>query len=150
MSHEAYVRLVGVTFKNEDKKSRQDLLGAIYDDYWTEGEEDEVKLCLRREPKNPYDPNAIGVYCTAPSEAEGRLGFIPADQCGFIGTAIKQHRVMSVRFSEMGCAGRNANVWARLVIKMRDEREGPDKEDEKRPEPLTVEDEDGRVYTLDN
>ena len=78
------VRLAGVTFKNEDGTRRQDLLGIIYDDYWTEDREDEIVVELRREPDNAYDPNAIAVHATEPEPARGQLGYVEAEEAARI------------------------------------------------------------------
>jgi len=138
------VKLAGVRFKNKGGKKRQDLLGLLYDEYWTEDLEDEIKLELRSEPENPVDPNAVAVWCTAPKDAVGKLGFIPGEQAEFVGDNMKKNRVRSVRFSDMGCAGRHALVYARLELRMLGGEESPEDQDEDN----TVEDEDGNVYDL--
>lgn len=89
------VSLVGITFKNDDGSSRQDLLGALYDNWWTEGKEKRVRLELRAEPLNPHDSNAIGVWCLGPEKSDpywdeikddrklritGKLGHVPRDK----------------------------------------------------------------------
>lgn len=56
-------KIVGVTRKNEDGTSRQELIAECY-----EGEE----LFLEREPDNEHDPNAISVW----NEYGEQLGYI--------------------------------------------------------------------------
>ncbi|AMQ19633.1 HIRAN domain-containing protein [Geobacillus sp. JS12] len=59
-------KIVGVTRKNEDGTSRQELIAECY-----EGEE----LFLEREPDNEHDPNAISVW----NEYGEQLGYINKD-----------------------------------------------------------------------
>ncbi|QIZ66660.1 HIRAN domain-containing protein [Geobacillus subterraneus] len=59
-------KIVGVTRKNEDGTSRQELIAECY-----EGEE----LFLEREPDNEHDPNAISVW----NEHWEQLGYINKD-----------------------------------------------------------------------
>ena len=148
-------KIVGVNFKNDETGvRRQDLLGFLYDDYWTECEEDEVKLELRAEPDNPYDKNAVAVYCVAPEgkpegdpedddydprDPRGRLGFISADENVRIGEALRKGKVRTVTLSSMTCM-RNAKVAAKVAIVIGVNR---------KKKPKEVVDSEGRVYTFD-
>jgi len=122
------IKIAGITHKNEDGQHRQDLLGTLYDDFWTEDEEEEIQLELRREPENEYDPNAVGVWCIAPKDAEGRLGFVPADQAEFVGEAIKANRLKRSVMSRMEVA-RGGGVWGRVKLTILDGHDSPDDED---------------------
>lgn len=137
---EMTVRVAGVTFKNEDGTPRQDLLGVLYDDYWTEGREDEIAVELCREPDNEVDPNAVGVHVVAPEVAAGRVGFVPADQAEYLSQALAARRVRRVELEHMG-TGAGARVYARLTVKVLDGNDSPDAG-------CTVEDDEGRVYDL--
>ena len=64
-----HTKLVGVTHRNPDGTERQDLIEELEDAFELAGE---IPLGLKREPKNPFDPNAIAVL-----DPEGRqLGFL--------------------------------------------------------------------------
>jgi len=54
MPYEFFSKVAGVTFKNDDGSDRQRLIVA----HCKPG----LALILRREPKNPYSENAIGVW----------------------------------------------------------------------------------------
>lgn len=138
---ELKVRISGVSFKNSRKVSRQDLLGTLYDDFWTEGLEDEIEVELRPEPDNPHDPDAVAVWVTAPEEAAGQVGYVPADQAAFVGEVLEDGRLTSVEVCELG-TGSGARVWGKLRLKVRG---GDDSPDAGTPQ---VEDAEGRVYDL--
>lgn len=137
------VKLAGVTFPNRDGSSRQEALGEIFDDYWTEDLEDEVKLELRPEPDNPYDPNAVAVFVVEPEQLAGQVGYVPAESAASIGTAIKEGRLRKVSLGEMGCS-RGNRVWAKVEIEMRSEKDSPEDFDESD----FFEDEDGATYRV--
>lgn len=144
--------IVGVTFKNEDKVKRQDLLGKIYDNYWDEDDEDEIAVELRREPDNPADPNAVGVWCVGPQEAAGRLGFIPGDAAPFVSQAILDKRLRGVRIVEMYTSGKSAKVGAKVRLKIAGDTDSPDEDlaDESTDQALhEIEDAEGRVYEFE-
>jgi len=68
-----YSKIAGVSMKNDDGSSRQEIIK----DFAHVGDQ----LILRREPKNKYDPNAIGVWLTVKSctgSADRQLGYIEA------------------------------------------------------------------------
>jgi hypothetical protein len=65
MSDSFYTKLAGVSKKNEDGRSRQDV---IEEDIY-EG----LELHLEREPDNAYDPNAIAVFA---SEYGDQVGYL--------------------------------------------------------------------------
>ena len=68
------LKVVGVTFKNDDGSSRADKIIEIA----TNGKEN-CKVELEREPKNQYDPNAIKVL------ADGKqIGYIGKDFSGIL------------------------------------------------------------------
>jgi len=139
------LKLAGVTFPNPDGTARQDILGVLYDEYWTEDLEQEIKLELRPEPDNKYDSNAVAVFCTAPEDAVGQIGYVPAEQAAMVGTAITEGRLRSAEFDEMGCA-RGNRIWARLHIEMRSEHDSPEDPFGDDAEFLT--DEDGTTYRV--
>lgn len=59
------LKVVGVTFKNDDGSSRKDLILAMTD---------QSPVMLEREPNNKYDPNAIKVLTDG-----GQIGYIGKD-----------------------------------------------------------------------
>lgn len=131
------VKLTGVTFKNQDGSSRQKVLGRIFDDLWDEDREDEIQIELRREPDNPYDSTAVGVWAVKPEGSAGKIGFVPGKDSARFDRALREGRVTGVEFEDMGASGRNAKIWANIAITL--------SEDEVAAEYL-IEDEDGRVY----
>lgn len=66
---EIYTKIAGVTHKNEEGRSIQRILKDLAD-----YDPDSLELTLEREPDNPYDENAIKVYC----EGE-HIGYIKAE-----------------------------------------------------------------------
>ena len=140
---ETKISVAGVTFKNSDGTHRQDVLGTLYDDYWTEDREDEVEIELRHDRKNRYDSNAVAIHVTAPKEAVGQIGFVPADQAEYVGQQLSLERIARVEVADMGCI-RGNKIWAKLTIQMRGE------EDPLNGKPVSsIEDENGRRYEFD-
>lgn len=66
---EIYTKIAGVTHRNEEGRSIQRILKDLAD-----YDPDSLNLTLEREPDNPYDENAIKVYC----EGE-HIGYIKAE-----------------------------------------------------------------------
>lgn len=110
------VKVVGVSFKNPDGTSRQDLLCRLYDDYWTEGKEAEVVLALVREPENEHDPNAVAVFVQAPKRAKGQIGYLPRDHARVISS--RMDMISAVRLHDMRCGPRAAvSLTIRLQVR---------------------------------
>jgi len=53
---------------------------------------------LRREPKNPADPRAVGVW----SERGVRIGYLTAERCGWIGARLARGEEAAAVFQELG------------------------------------------------
>ena len=140
------VRVVGVTHKNEDGRKRQALLCRLYDDWYTEGMLEDIVIELRREPDNPVDPNAVGVWCAEPEECEGRLGFVPRDDAEVVGEAIDDGTLRRVELDEPKGMGTSSGggVWMKLRLRIVDGDDSPDDGDEAEE----FEDEDGNVWDL--
>jgi len=68
-------KVAGVTFKNTDGSSRQDYIRA----YCKQG----MDLILKREPDNPYDNNAVGVWIKSRAlivfTSEVQIGYLNAE-----------------------------------------------------------------------
>ena len=60
-----YTKIVGVTFKNDDGSSRQNILETL-----SKLNSDNRDIVLKREPENAYDKNAIAIYFK-----NSRIGF---------------------------------------------------------------------------
>lgn len=101
MAKRIIVKLVGVKFKNEDGTSRQDLLGQLYDDWYTEGKQAWVRLKLVAEPDNPHDSNAVAVHCVKPPL--GKLGHVSRDQARVLCTRLDM--IDRVELVKMHCGG---------------------------------------------
>ncbi len=113
--------VIGSIYDNDDGVNRQELVCPIFDNYWTEGYEDEVKFKLVPEPENEHDPNAVAIWCTAPKETRGKLGFIPADRAEEIGAALASNRIRKIELDKMGTKGRG-KVWLTVMISIRDKK----------------------------
>lgn len=137
------VKLAGVKFPNKDGSSRQEVLGTLFDDYWTEDREDEIKLELRPDPENEYDPNAVAVFLLEPDDLKNYIGYVPADVAATIGTAISEGRVRAAVIGDMGCM-RGNHIWAKIEIEMRSEDDSP----EDFSEADFFEGEDGHTYRV--
>ena len=108
-------KVVGVSFKNDDGSSRQDVLKGIYDDLWTEGRESEIKFRLSREPDNKYDSNAVAVLYKTESRYV-RVGYIPKDVNEQLGVMLAAGSAKpDVSVDSMGLA-RNGNVSLSISV----------------------------------
>ena len=137
MAGYAVVKVVGVSFPNEDGSSRREILEALYDDFWTEGREGEIEVSLRREPDNPHDPNAVAVHAKAPG-VSGQVGYVPRQGAEEIGALLQDEAlVVSARVESMGVA-RNGLVGISVEVQANEV-----------PVPEVVTDEDGNEYEFD-
>lgn len=121
------IKVAGVSFVNEDKTRRQELLAILYDDWFTEGKQDSVKLRLRPEPDNEVDPNAVGVWVVEPKSARGRIGFVPSEQAASIKAAVHQRRVAAIVLEDMKL-GRSGTISAELLLRIREGEDAPEEE----------------------
>jgi len=66
-------KVAGVTFKNADDSSRQDYIRA----YCKAG----MTIILKREPNNPYDNNAVGIWIKRRTiiNSEVQIGYLNAE-----------------------------------------------------------------------
>lgn len=82
-----HTKVVGVTKQNEDGKNIQDILKDLYDG---------CDLTLKRDPKNPYDPNAIKVY------ADGEhIGYINRDLARDLAKSMDSGRTVEASIDEI-------------------------------------------------
>lgn len=110
------VKVAGVTFKTNDGQSRQKLITKIYDDYWTEGEDEEVTINLIPEPTNEFDPSAVIVEAEIKEEGlKGQIGYIPSEQSQFISGVISDRKLKKVVIEDMGCL-RGGTVYVNLEL----------------------------------
>jgi len=79
-----HAMVAGVTMKNPNGKSRQDYIHT----YCKPG----MPIMLRREPNNPYDSNAVGVWILARAlwvfTDDVQIGYLPA---GHVAEEIARH-----------------------------------------------------------
>lgn len=61
-------------------------------------------LTLKREPENPADPNAIGVWVTLPNGGEVQLGYVPAIVAA------------NIRHARLGSAFKHPSAWDAIII----------------------------------
>ncbi len=79
-------KVVGVTFSNEKYKvDRQDIIKHL------KGDE---KIILRREPKNRFDKNAIGVFVELDYQTL-QIGYLKAELSGMLSEMWKEYRFNS-------------------------------------------------------
>ena len=77
--------IVGIDFPNSDKSRsnrRMEILLCAPGD----------RVTLRREPKNPHDPNAVGVW----SERDIQMGYISAERAPLIGQRMQADETAAV------------------------------------------------------
>ena len=122
-----YTKIAGVTFSNEGEntQNRQRIIA----DLWREGHLDEgTELTLRRDPHNPYDPNAVAVL--APDARQ--LGFLPAAVAMDIAPRMDQGEIYCAFVASV--TGGDADSWYGVNIKIvyGNERQDRDNLDEKR------------------
>lgn len=147
---ETTIKIAGVSFANRDGTKRQDILGVLYDDYWTEGLEAEIKIELRREPKNKHDRNAVAIHVIAPKEAAGQIGYIPADNSEYVSDSIREGLVRKAVIENLGVATGN-KVFGTVKLSIASTDDGADDEPEEEASGrYLVEDEEGRVYEFEN
>lgn len=86
------LKVVGVTFKNDDGSSRADKIVEMSQN------KDKVVIQLEREPQNPHDPNAIKVL------ADGKqIGYVGKDYSGILASMMdNEFRRFSARVKDCG------------------------------------------------
>lgn len=86
------LKVVGVTFTNDDGSSRADKIIEMSQ------HKDTTVIQLEREPQNPYDPNAIKVL------ADGKqIGYIGKDYSGILAPMMdNEFRRFSARVKDCG------------------------------------------------
>lgn len=72
---ELSLAVVGIDYPNPDRSNRRFEIALMRPG-------DPVEL--RREPKNPADPRAVGVF----SERGVRIGYLSAERCGWVGAML--------------------------------------------------------------
>jgi hypothetical protein len=98
-ARELSLAVVGIDYPNPDRSNRRFELALMRPG-------DPVEL--RREPKNPADPRAVGVF----SERGIRVGYLSAERCGWVGARIARGEPLSAVFQEL--QGRIAVVRVRF------------------------------------
>lgn len=79
-------KVVGVTFKNEKYNvDRQSIIRKLRGD---------EEVILRREPKNRFDPNAVGVFVRVDGKIL-QVGYLKAELAGIVADLWKQYRFNS-------------------------------------------------------
>lgn len=82
------LKVVGVTFTNEDGLSRQGIIAALNDN---------DKIFLRREPTNKYDTNAIAVFTEY-----GQVGYIGKDYSSILAPMMDAGTQLEAKIGEVG------------------------------------------------
>lgn len=108
-------KVVGVNFENEDGTKRQALLGELYDNHYGTVRQHAMRFRLEPEDDNPEDRQAVGVYCDAPAEAAGRLGFVPRELAPKVREALRRDLIGSIELHQM-TLGSNGVVGLQLKI----------------------------------
>lgn len=141
------LKIVGVTHENDRGPNRQGLLSLLYDDWWTEGREDEVGLELRREPDNPYDPGAVAVWVTHPES--GKLGYISSKEANkWVADVVDEGDVTGVSLKWMGYGKvsiRGERRETKLIVSAKVTVSFLDPDDE---ETDIIKDDEGRSYKI--
>lgn len=82
------LKVVGVTFANEDGLSRQGIIAALKND---------DKIFLRREPINKYDTNAVAVFTEY-----GQVGYIGKDYSSILAPMMDAGTQLEAKIGEVG------------------------------------------------
>lgn len=131
------IQAVGVSFKNPDGSSRQEVICKLYDDYYTEGLEDEIVVSVETDPQNKYDSNAVKISFEEP--VQGDAGYIPRNQAAWISEALNEDRVTDVELGSMGVV-KGGKVGFSIKLTVIDNRDEPDE----------IQSEDGETYRFDD
>lgn len=83
------LKVVGVTFDNEDGTSRQSIIKSI-------GKNEKAAIFLKREPNNPYDRMAVAVY-----SVYGQVGYISKDYAKIISQLMDSGEKFVARVAEI-------------------------------------------------
>lgn len=83
------LKVVGVTFANEDGTSRQSIIESI-------GKNENAAIFLKREPNNPYDKMAVAVY-----SIYGQVGYISKDYAKIISQMMDSGEKFTARVAEV-------------------------------------------------
>ena len=108
-----YTKITGVTKKNEDGRRRQEI---ISEDLY-EG----MDLFLEREPDNPHDPNAIGVFTSAYGE---QVGYIASDLASRLAPLMDNGQLIMAEITDLtGGEAENKTLGVNLLISIHTKEE---------------------------
>lgn len=100
-------RVAGVTFDNRDGTPRQPFIRKVKKD---------DRLLLRREPDNPFDPNAIAVSWTDTAGDSHQLGYVPRALAGVLAPLVDEGAALTalvIRAQKVPRTGYGARpIWA--------------------------------------
>lgn len=102
-------RVAGVTFDNRDGTPRQPFIRKVKKD---------DRLTLKREPENPFDPNAIAVSWEDTAGDQHQLGYVPRALAGVLAPLVDEGAVitaLAIRALKVPRAG----TWARPIWALR-------------------------------
>lgn len=100
-------RIAGVSFTNRDGSSRQKPLKRVK-------AKDPVELL--REPQNPFDPNAIGVWWEDKKGLRHQLGYVPRHLAALLAPLLDRGLVVAPAIARRTGGGPLALVGARLRL----------------------------------
>lgn len=83
------LKVVGVTFKNDDGSSRKDII--------TQKLNNDDRIWIDREPNNKFDPNAIKVMTEY-----GQIGYIGKDYASILAEQMDMGITFNAKISEFG------------------------------------------------
>ncbi len=86
------VKVVGVTYDNEDGSSRANIISRM---------SNTNKVCLERDPYNPYDSNAVKVLVLWRDEKK-QIGYLPKDIAAKISPKLRRNVDFMVTVSRVG------------------------------------------------
>lgn len=102
-------RVAGVTFENRDGTPRQPFVKRAKKD---------DRLALRREPDNPFDPNAIAVWWADPEGLDHQVGYVPRALAALLAPLVDEGATLTalaIRAQKVPRAG----TWAKPVWALR-------------------------------
>jgi HIRAN domain len=111
MARAFHSKIAGVTAKNDNGRSRQDYIRA----FCTAG----MPLQLVREPKNPFDKNAVGLWIKARAliffTSNVQIGYLGRDVAGEIAPRLDRGDLVHAEISDV-TGGGSKNFGVNILI----------------------------------
>jgi len=114
-------RIAGVSFLNDDGSSRQNALALLANVFHENAEafgepetRPNITLVLKREPENPYDANAVGVYAKL-ERGLHQLGHIPRGHAEVLAPIMDAGQPTPCELLSIGQAQGGKKLWGASI-----------------------------------